>query len=145
METGKVFVVPPRSQSEHMANADAISLACSTVFGPSDFAARQEDAYDLDINVIMSRYGYAPSTSSVFGERDFETDVGEVLRASAALRGAFFQLPPAVQAKYRSWEAFAAAVERGEFQAAPAEEVPSSAGGASPAGGGDPPVAEPVK
>lgn len=121
--------------------SSALPENCLDCSGDVEHAARQEFKDDADLNVLLRRFGAIPTGSApVFGEYDFDLTLQDAIAAGRESSRAWSRLPADVQARYGSWPAVLAALDRGELKLKlPTAEAAS--GGSEAAGGGSGPPA----
>lgn len=96
------------------------------VCDPAEDQTRQEFAAEVDTQTILRRYGAFPSPpAAAFGsEVDYSMGLQEALEAQRSARAEYMRAPGDLRLKYRTYEQFVRAVERGEIGVREVKEEP---------------------
>lgn len=107
---------PIRHQND--GEQDTYSAMSALACPKSDTRTRQEDAHDLDINVILSRHGAAGlfRRQPTSGHINFDLDRHQALAAIADARRFWQRLPADLKDVYPSWVQVLAAMDDGTLK-----------------------------
>lgn len=87
------------------------------VMDPAEDMTRQEFAAEVDTHTILKRYGGVPAAPAhAFGSSvDFRMDLQAALTAQRAARVEYMRAPAELKLKYKTYQQFVTAIERGEL------------------------------
>lgn len=111
---------PLRNQGDLLNDEASDAAALVTSADDDEFAARQEDKDETDINVMLRRFGVdgvlRSQRPATYGEVDYNIDLQGALHAVQDARTMFDRLPPELKRKYGTWQNVLNAAETGELQ-----------------------------
>lgn len=112
---------PVRAQGDLLNDEASEAAGLTTAADDDEFAARQEDKDETDINVMLRRFGVEGVVRSqrpaTYGEVDYTIDLQSALHSVQEARTMFDRLPPELKKKYGTWQNVLNAAESGELQA----------------------------
>lgn len=126
---------PTRSQTDGLGDIASLDsgLDCSNL--PD--LARQEFKDEVDVNIMLRKFGIPIAGPLQFGEIDYDLDLQQAHAAVNVARKVHNKMPQEIKDKYPTWGEFLTAVVRGDVALDLKENQP-------PASTGDPPAPPPT-